>query len=226
MYWPYFEPYEDDDEAHDDVDHGQDHSRKKMCSPSPKHNNFKEEILEYPTMTKMKYKKLRCKVEQYMRKSKRIKALRAHFGHRGWEQLYGISKGAPVGEDHLFAVILYCDFTEIFTKMSETFRCLGQDETVEEVKERNKSFWWMSKKLRELIELFVDDYSRHGTPNRVKGPFFCGISFVASPSSFNINLRGHTSTTKQISISINFSGERGIIISLDNARFPGSKQKW
>ena len=224
MYWDHFKPTDDEEGAA--VILGTNHTKKELYSPSPKHGNFKNEILEYPTMTKLLYEKLRVKVQEFMRNSKKVKALKAHFGW-SWEQHYGISEGAPVADAHLFAVILYCDYTVLCTKMSETFRALSPEEEVTAVKERNRSFWWMSKKLRELIEVFGDDNRKHfGTPNKIKGPFFCGVSFVASLSSFCISLRGPTSTTKQVDVSINFSGEHGIIITLNNKMYPGSMCKW
>ena len=217
MYWDHFKPK--DDEDGDAVIQWTNHTKKELYSPSPKHGNFKDEILEYPTMTKLLYEKLRVKVEEFMKNSKKVKALRAYFS--GWAKHYGISKDAPVADAHLFAVILYCDYTVLCTKMSETFRALSPEEEVTAVKERNRSFWWMSKKLRELIELFGDDNQEYTTPNKIKGPFFCGVSFVASISSFCVSFRGPTSTTKQIDVSINFSGENGIIITLNNKDFPG-----
>ena len=219
MYWDHFKPKDDVDG--DALIPGTNHTKKELYSPSPKHENFKEEILEYPTMTMLLFEKLRIKVEEFMKNSKKVKSLKARFGGGGWAKHFGISKDAPVADAHLFAVILYCDYTVLCTKMSETFRALSPEEEVTAVKERNRSFWWMSKKLRELIELFGDD-----NYDGIKGPFFCGVSFVASLSSFCISLRGPTSTTKQVDVSINFSGEHGIIITMDNKVHPGSSCKW
>ena len=42
-----------------------------MYIPSGKYSNFKEEILEYPTMTKRLYRKLETKVREYMMNSNR-----------------------------------------------------------------------------------------------------------------------------------------------------------
>lgn len=230
MYWPHFAPKEHH-KADERLSHT-DYFKKEMYSPSPKHGSFKDEILEYPTMTKRIYRKLRIKVEEFM-KSKKVKALRARFG--GWSEHYEIASDDAVIADHLFAVVLYCDCTELCTKMSETFRRLTPEETLDAVKERNRSFWWMSKRLRELIEVFGgnndDSYQGLGefedcTRNKIPGPFFCGVSFVASLSSFCVNLRGPTSSTKQLEVSMNFSGEQGIIITLDNKQFPGNEQKW
>lgn len=73
-------------------------------------------------MTTRKYKESRVKVEEYMKSSK-VRALRAHLD--GWANDYGVPQDAQVDEEHILSVILYCDYTLICTKMSETFRRLS-----------------------------------------------------------------------------------------------------
>lgn len=106
--------------------YGQDLTKKELYSPSPKYGNFKEEMFEYPTMSKCHYERLRVKVAEFMKRSEKVKALRAFIGQKGWgwEKHYGIPEGAPVGEEHLFAVILYCDYSVICTKISGIPFCL------------------------------------------------------------------------------------------------------
>ena len=57
--------------------------------------------------------------------------------------------------------------------------------------------------------------------SHLTGPFYSGVSFVAVLSSFYIGLQGPTSMTKQLEISMTFSGENGIILKLHNYREPG-----
>ena len=86
----------------------------------------------------------------------------------------------------------------------------------------------MSKRLRELVELFGSNNqpSDDATPCITRGPFYCGVSFEATLSSFCIPLQGPTSTTTQMDVSMNFSGDQGIIITLDNKESPGDRRKW
>lgn len=187
-----------------------------MYIPSGKYSNFKEEILEYPTMTKRLYRKLETKVREYMMNSNRTKKMKAQ--PMGWSIYYGISKGSPVSADHLRAICLYCDYTELSSIFSKSFRKIEAEEHLEAVKERNVPFWWMSKRLRETVEIFGIDGSGEG---RIRGPFYSGVCFVALVSSFYISLKAPTSMTMLLEIALRFSGEHGIILKLHNDRAPG-----
>eukprot|EP01084_Bolivina_argentea_P168723 292535_1 len=92
-------------------------------------------------------------------------------------------------------------------------------EPVESIKKRNSVYGWMSKILRETVELF-GGYSQTGgwthDHNILSGPFYSGMGVVMNMPSFNIRLCSPTSTSCQIEVAIKFSGDHGIIIQLDN----------
>eukprot|EP01083_Nonionella_stella_P287534 978756_1 len=64
----------------------------------------------------------------------------------------------------------------------------------------NSNYWWMSKSLREMVELYGDN--RYD----LKGPFYCGLSVVLPFPEFAIRLCGPTSTSLPIETAINFAG--------------------
>ena len=214
-YWPYFAPNGDDDEKSNNT-----FTDSQMYIPSGKHLNFKEEILEYPTMTRMEYRCLEIKVKEYLDSSIRVREMKAKLF--GWCLHYGISEGSPIGADHLRAICLYCDYTELSAKFSESFRRMDPDEELDAVKDRNTSFWWMSKYLREAVEIYGEDGSNTaGNKYAIRGPFYCGVSFHALVPSFYISLKGPTSTTKALEVSMAFSGDEGITLKMNNNREPG-----
>ena len=212
-YWPYF-ALKGDGERTDTF------TETAMYIPSGKHSNFKEEILEYRTMTSRAYRNLEIKVQRYMVDSTRVKEMKAH--PTGWCRFYGIDDDEPVGADHLRAICLYCDYTKLSAEFAEAFRQMDPEEDTEDVKKRNTIFWWMSKYLREAVEVYGSDgSSRKYKKYWTRGPFYSGVSFVAVVPSFYISLKGPTSMTKLFEVSTFFSGDNGIILKLNNDREPG-----
>ena len=175
-------------------------------------------MLEYPTMamTKRRYRQSKVKVKEYMTNSNRVRRMRAR--PIGWSRHYGISEGSPIRTEHLLAICLYCDYTELCTIFSESFREIESEEDLEVIKARNRRFWWMSKYLREAVQLFGGSGSGD---KKIRGPFYCGVSFEAVVDSFYISLKGPTSTTTVREVAMNFGGESGIILKLNNRREPG-----
>eukprot|EP01084_Bolivina_argentea_P103104 184702_1 len=115
----------------------------------------------------------------------------------------------PVSIQHLMSLIIYCDFTDLCTEFSATFRPNRNNEPIESIKKRNAAFWWMSKFLREIVQLFGDN--RYDE----KGPFYTGMSFVMYIYQFNIRLCGPNSASKFDNIAIRFAGRNGMLIQLN-----------
>eukprot|EP01083_Nonionella_stella_P266313 901074_1 len=67
---------------------------------------------------------------------------------------YGIEHGSSILRRHLLALFFYTDFTDLCTDFSATFRQIKQFEPLSSIKRRNAVYWWMSKNLRECVELY------------------------------------------------------------------------
>eukprot|EP01083_Nonionella_stella_P183387 662583_1 len=85
-------------------------------------------------------------------------------------------------------------------------------------------YYWMSRRLRECVEIFGqchrrDKYILFGQCS----PFFCGMNVVLSMPSFCMRLCSPTSTSKQIEVAMKFSGKNGIVLQMDN---PDMEQYW
>ena len=87
------------------------------------------------------------------------------------------------------------------------------------MKKRNQKYYFLSKYLRETVEIYGDD----GFDDDIEGPLFCGMNIVLIMPQMNIRLNGPTSTTKQLDVAINFSKKKGIIIKLNNKYEGGGK---
>eukprot|EP01084_Bolivina_argentea_P302955 523000_1 len=67
---------------------------------------------------------------------------------------YDIIAGTPLSISHLISLILYCNFSDLCTKFSSTFRKENKKETLESIKTRNGNYWHLSKYLREVVEVY------------------------------------------------------------------------
>ena len=141
---------------------------------------------------------------------------------------YGILPYSLVTLEHLMAVCLYTDKTELCTAFSATFRPKYAYESIEGTKSRNRNFWHMSRLLRELIEYWgsageVWNKEEDGYMNGELGPFWTGMSFEMKTASFNIRLCGPCSTSKQKVVAVRFADTGGTVLQFDNIGDNNSK---
>eukprot|EP01084_Bolivina_argentea_P265350 449753_1 len=159
--------------------------------------------------------KIMFKAMQYQ-KTHRVKNIATWQGN----DIYDIRPGSIMSLAHLCTIILYCDFSELCTEFSSTFRRNNPFETLQSVKSRNSKYYWFSKLLVEVVHTFGNNghgtITANGIINGEYGPFYCGMSCIMNLPSFAIYLKGPCSTTKQREIAINFAKRNGMIIELQN----------
>ena len=177
-----------------------------------KYSTFKQEILNYKSFTMDEYSKTAVpKVNQYIN-TRFIKQTRAKsFKSTGYAVpfQYEIKEQSTLSFDHLLSLTLYTDFTALCTDFSGTFRGQTLYEPLDSIKSRNACYYWMSRRLRETVQLF-------GVTGHIweRVPLFCGLSHVMIFPQFQIRLCCPTSTTKEMEIAARFSGDEGIIVEL------------
>ena len=184
---------------------------------SCKYKTYKEEILTQIHIEE--YELALIKARMYL-KSPRIKAIKA-TEMAPILYKYGINEGDPIKLGHIVSVILYTDISAYCTEFSNTFRKLSSLESLNSVKKRNSSFWFQSKHFREMIECFGtcgDEDMVQDALDAESGPFFTGLDVILAVPEFSIRLCSPTSTSKQISVSLNFSKNTGMIIELNNPK--------
>ena len=110
----------------------------------PKYKNLKEEIIESGYLTLSQWMELvDLKGNKYW-KSETVKKIKEKGGRRGFE----------LTPEHLFAVILYCDFTKLCTAFSGTFRRENVFESLESVISRHSEFAIFGRLLVEMVNWF------------------------------------------------------------------------
>ncbi len=176
-----------------------------------KYGSFKEEMANYDLFDFRQYKEeVTVKVNGYVN-TDIVRETKANFLRN--KVHYGITAETIFGFENLVSLVLYTDYSDLCTHFSGTFRQKTSHESLSSITKRNSEYWWLSKILRETVEIFGGMSRRKGT---LFGPFFCGMSVVMNMPSFSINLCSPTSTSAQIEIAMRFSGEKGIIIQFDN----------
>eukprot|EP01084_Bolivina_argentea_P236664 397883_1 len=93
------------------------------------------------------------KVSQYV-DTERAKATKMNISEYAIQLHYDISNDMCISFYHVLSVSLYTDFSELCTDFSSTFRSIKPYEELSSIKNRNSHYWWLSKTLRETVQLF------------------------------------------------------------------------
>eukprot|EP01084_Bolivina_argentea_P086410 156186_1 len=186
---------------------------------------------KYPTLKDeiLRNKICRLNVAEFMisatkaNKYMSLQATRAlKAADRDNELHYGITAERPILLDHVLAIILYTDWSDLCNAFSSTFRKKTAFEPMGAAKDRNAEYANWSRYLREAIQYYgqnrlgVYDDEKEDYVEQLNGPFFCGMSFVMPVAAFNIRLCGPTSTSANIEVAHKFSKSNGIILEFNN----------
>eukprot|EP01084_Bolivina_argentea_P301849 520879_1 len=126
--------------------------------------------------------------------------------------------------DHILCIIIYCDWTDLQSDFSNTFR-ISQFETMKALKKCNSKYYYLSKCLIECVVDFGINGEGYVVENKWKprdlgnekpSPFFCGLSVVLNIPLFATYLSGPCSTSKNITVAMNFAQRDGMIMQLIN----------
>ena len=152
---------------------------------SKKYDTFKLEIMEYPDMNiKLYLSKIILKSEIYY-ESETVKSIFGKKPVRRAMRYYDIEfddfdqwgfgiTSHPIPITHIQALIIYTDFTKISSSFSATFRRKSMFESLSSMKKRNQKYYFLSKYLREAVEIY-GEYGSDRDINAINGRFFCGM---------------------------------------------------
>ena len=157
------------------------------------------------------------KSEQFM-DTEKVKSMK--FKTRGWSRYFDIDEFEPIRIEHIQSLILYTDFTKLSQSFTSTFRRLYENEPLESVKNRNCSYYWMSKLLIEIITGYSE------MPSTASEELYCGLNKALYIPNGNIHLRGPVSTSKEFAIAINYSTNDDVILELTGRYQPRFHVSW
>eukprot|EP01084_Bolivina_argentea_P249492 417675_1 len=227
-YWEYYmtQQKEELQDYYNQNDHGGYKEHELFIAP--KWNSIKEEIInnKFCPLPIYQFNISLHKCSKYIYTKKVKKTKRSTSAEK--ELHYGV-KESTLSKQHILSVILYCDESDLQKHFTASFRKYAPYQSIELVKQNNREFAHWSKTIRETVELFGWNgrgfkHPKHKTKriHKLKGPFFCGMSFSMALPEFNMRLCGPTSTTKQVEVATRFAGIDGIIIALNNNGYKDS----
>ena len=101
--------------------------------------------------------------------------------------------------------MLYTDLTELSSDFSSTFRGVNNYEPLQSIKHRNSHYYWMSRYLRECVQIFGTFSDLWNDP--LTGPFYCGLSKQLLFPEYQMRLCSPCSTSYHEEVAITFSGD-------------------
>eukprot|EP01083_Nonionella_stella_P289688 985838_1 len=108
---------------------------------------------------------------------------------------------------HILALMVYCNFTTLQCKLSETYRRCVQNESKESILKRHSTFYFLAKYLNEAVNDYGVDSKR--------SKFYHGINKeLLFSKTCDISIYCPLSTSSSYAVAINFATSSGIIIEL------------
>eukprot|EP01084_Bolivina_argentea_P215050 365067_1 len=132
-------------------------------------------------------------------------------------KFYEMKYGDVMQEQHLIAMMLYCNCDTLQKKLSETYRKKNSNESDEELKLRHRNYYFWARLLRENVECFGTTKPKN-KEFTMSVKLFCGINKEFTFKSMLANINGPLSTTTEFSVAVNFAQsevETGLILELE-----------
>ena len=173
-----------------------------------KHSSLKAEMLSTPNFDADEWEYLMDEARR-LHRSERGKALKVtESDHQA--SYYDLKKGQQISEFHFQCLLAYTNYDDNCYEFRKTLRRNKPSESIESVMSRNSAYFFMSKGLAELVQMF----GTNGYDER--GPFFTGLSQQFVMRSFYVKFAGATSTSKQLAVALRFAGPAGVLLTLEN----------
>eukprot|EP01084_Bolivina_argentea_P165708 287838_1 len=112
--------------------------------------------------------------------------------------------------DHLISAMIYCNFDALQAKFSATYRRTTDEESVEQIKERHRNYYWLGRRLRECVECYGMKHNLQSINVRI----WHGINQMLEFESLFAYVKGPFSTTQDFAVAVNFSDQNGLVLEL------------
>eukprot|EP01084_Bolivina_argentea_P253846 426563_1 len=122
---------------------------------------------------------------------------------------YGYDDESILNEYHLLSIMVYCAYNVLQYKFSSTFRYKNDNENLQSLMKRHSNFHFLSKYLRETVEIF-------GKCSRLSPSIavYHGINEHMLFECTHSVIFGPLSTTLSWHVAMNFSNNSGMILEL------------
>eukprot|EP01084_Bolivina_argentea_P281637 481902_1 len=128
---------------------------------------------------------------------------------------FEMKTGDLMRSSHLIALMAYCNYTMLASRFCETYRKIEHNETLQEMKNRHRNYYFLGRLLRECVECFG---LQNPNPNRENEWFklnlFRGVNQHFMFESLYAYIKSPLSTTMDYSVAVGFCQNKGMILDL------------
>eukprot|EP01084_Bolivina_argentea_P123903 219562_1 len=146
--------------------------------------------------------------------------LRSHFARTikcagpNRKTIYNIENGKPIGFPHIAAMMVYCNYDQLQSAFSATYRRISRNEYYKQIIQRHSKYAHLGRLLREFVECFGSTRSRCEGSHLFGKKLYHGITIKSQFATIKPVMKGPTSTTMDYTVAVNFSGGDGTILQL------------
>eukprot|EP01084_Bolivina_argentea_P259872 438687_1 len=149
------------------------------------------------------------KLTKALEKYKLINDNNSLYHSKQFSEEYNICRGDKIGSKHILSICFYTDCSDLCTDYRSSFRRTEYDKNDQDVRNRFRKYYFLSRFLFEAIEFW-------GEPLRNDQIIHHGLNSELLFESFTSHFHAPISTTPYKESAINFAGQDGIILYLKN----------
>eukprot|EP01084_Bolivina_argentea_P199100 340752_1 len=130
--------------------------------------------------------------------------------YQGINEEHEIWPNQPITMDHVLALIIYSNFSELCTHFRETYRKISQNESIQDQIKRHSLF-------ANLARLLYEAYVFFGSTDSKITLLYHGISIELLFKTLYCTFDAPTSTTTASSVAEQFGGGAGVVLELETS---------
>eukprot|EP01084_Bolivina_argentea_P277853 474514_1 len=148
--------------------------------------------------------------------------------------LFDLKFNDALNINHVIAIMIYCNYDWLQCKFSETYRKLNDNESLENMKQRHRNFYFLGKALREIVECYgmekslfnEEEFMKISDPKDLIHQLFkvsngkdCIELYHGVTNNFEFEslfafIKGAFSTTTDYCVAVSFCKYEGIVLEL------------
>eukprot|EP01084_Bolivina_argentea_P193228 331536_1 len=123
--------------------------------------------------------------------------------------------------DCILVSMFYCNYTQLQTEFTKTYRKIYENETYEEINKRHSNYYWFGK----LLDQAVVEFGTHIQSGYIKY-FYHGIGEqLVFPEIIYFQCSGPTSTSSVFEVAVNFTNHNnGMVVEICDDNYMQSAQ--
>eukprot|EP01084_Bolivina_argentea_P196604 337025_1 len=182
---------------------------------NPKYNSFKQEMIQnelcHINIVGWNHTTQKAQLKHNTNYCRKITASAVYSGLGNIQpnSFHYILNNEQIALNHLIAIMIYCNYSLVSFKFSETFRPIYDEETQKQIVSRHSCYYYFSRYLHESVGAFCNF-----TTCRNVFEFYHGINKQMIFDSMSCIMYQPFSTTSSYHVAISFSNPGGMILEV------------